>query len=141
MVPADTKCKLTARPPYLANHQVTFSVKGGGWDVCAEIRDTLSNAFAASDFKIKGSSATVGVETSPRRKIMLRNLFKAEAFLKAQSIRTEICGRSCKLLSEAMVELGETKRSQEVWSWNAAACAAAGASIAGWQEHLRETEE
>ena len=117
--------------PFASNCHVSLGIKVGGWDVCREVRDALIAG-------IEHHRLLVRVELSPRRKIALSNMFKAEAFFKNMGANAEphmLCLRSSKILSKSSNEdLGETSKGSNAWTWHREHCSNCGLTLTGWED-------
>ena len=91
-----------------------------------------------SGMHIRGHDLRVSVELSPRKKIMLSNMFRAESFLKKKGVSSEnyaLCPKSCKIFNKMTNEdLGQTPRGSNVWTWHDVICASGGLMLSGWEE-------
>ena len=107
------------RASFAANYHLVLGVKGGGWNHCKEIRDVLGLIVQQNGMRIRGHDLRVSVELSPRKKVMLSNMFRAESFLKQRGVSAEIYSlypKSCKILNKVTNEdLGETPSGSHVW--------------------------
>ena len=87
--------------------------------------------------EVRGHSLKVSIELSPRKRATLRNIFRAESFLKKIGVNSEsyiLCHKSSKILSHTNEELGETPKGTNAWVWNRENCATCGVLLAGWEE-------
>ena len=80
--------QVVVRAPFAANFQLVFGIKGGGRDLCREVRDALSIG-TDHQLQVRGEPLRVSVELSPRKKITLGNMFRAESFLKKQGVDSD----------------------------------------------------
>ena len=106
-LPNSLQNNVVVRAPFAANCQISLGTKGG-----------------------RGEPLKVAVELSPRRKITLSNMLKAESFLKKMGANAEtymLCSRSSNILSKSTKQdLGECpKRVKRV---------DVGLTFTGWEE-------
>ena len=87
---------------------------------------------------VRGHSLKVSIELSPRRKITLSNMFRAESFLKKSGVNSEsfLFGpENCKKLSTVTNEdLGETPMGSNVLVWHREKRSGCGVPLSGWEE-------
>ena len=126
------------RAPYAANHQNTIGVKdGGGWESCRAVQLALSAGIKTYAIEVRGHELKASIELCPHKKPTLRNMFRAESFLKKMGVRSEsyiLCHKSSKILSQTNEELGGTPKGSSAWVWNRGNCATCGILLAGWEE-------
>ena len=119
-------------------YQLMLGVKGGGWDQRKEVRDAVSLEVQHTGLQVRGHELRVSVETSPRKEVMMRNMYRAESFLKKKGVNPEnytLCSKGCKILNKLTNEdLGETSKGSDVWSWHDENCASGGLVLSGWEE-------
>ena len=127
---------VVVRAPFAANYQISFGMKdGGGRDSCRAVREPLIAGVESNMINVRGHSLKVSIELSPRRKITLSNMFRAESFLKKSGVNSEsllLCPKSCKILSTVTNEdLGETLNGSNVWVWHREKCSGCGVPLSG----------
>ena len=126
------------RAPFADNHQISIGIKdGGGWDSCRAVQLALSAGIETNAIEARGHQLKVSIELSPHKRATLRNMFRAESFLKKIVVNSEsylLCHKSSKILSHTNEELGETPKGSNAWVWNRENCAACGVLLAGWEE-------
>ena len=75
---------------------------------------------------------------SPRKKVMMRNMYRAESFVKKKDVNPEnytLCTKGCKILNKLTNEdLGETPSGSNMWAWHEENCASGGLALSGWEE-------
>ena len=122
IIPPEVRSELQLAAPYVLNHQLTLLVSEGNWDKCRRAKLTVEKAMAENDFKIRGRNLTVGAQTSPARRHLCANLFKATAALKKLQVRDEqleICHRTLTLCTLPGYQLlGQTCKSTNTWTWS-----------------------
>ena len=129
---------VVVRAPFAANFQISFGLKdGGGWDSCRAVQEALIAGVESNMISVRGHELKVSIELSPRRKITLTNMFRADAFLKKSGVNPEsslVCHKSRRILSTMTKEdLGETPKGSNVWMWHSQKCSECGLSLSGWE--------
>ena len=97
----------------------------------------MSAGIETNMIEVRGQPLKASIELSPRRKVTLRSMFRAESFLKKSGVNAEsflLCPKSSNILSHANEELGETPKGSDAWVWNRGNCASCGVSLTGWEE-------
>ena len=119
-LPLALRNNVMVRAPYAANHQITFGVKGdGGWESCRAVQLALSAGIESNAIEVRGHELKVSIELSPHKKSTLRNMFRAESFLKKIGTHSEshtLCHKSSKILSQTNEELGGTPKGSSAWA-------------------------
>ena len=137
-LPFALRNNVMVRAPYAANHQITFGVNGGGgWESCRAVQLALSAGIESNAIDVRGHELKVSIELSPHKKSTLRNMFRAESFLKKIGVNSEsyiLCHMSSKILSQTNEELGGTPKGSNAWVWNREICVTCGILLAGWEE-------
>ena len=105
---------VVVRAPFAANHQISFGIKdAGGWESCRAVQLALAAGVETNTIEVRGHSLKVSIELSPRKRATLRNMFRAESFLKKTGSNSEsyiLCHKSSKIFSRTNEELGETPK-------------------------------
>ena len=120
-IPPEWRPRLQPSPPYALNHQLQLFVEPGGWDSVRRAKLAVEKAFHERDFKIKGKTVRVGVQTSPDRRAQCANVFRAVEVLRQMGVRDnemELCQRSLVLYKLPSYEVaGRTARPAEGGGW------------------------
>ena len=102
------------------------------------MQEALIAGVESNRINVRGHSLKVSIELSPRRKITLSNMFRAETFLKKSGVNQEsslLCPKSCRILSTVTNEdLGETPRGSYAWVWHLEKCSGCGVPLSGWED-------
>ena len=86
-LPLSLRNNVVVRAPFAANYQISFGIKGGGgWESCRAVQEALIAGVESNMIDVRGHPLKVSIELSPRRKITLSNMFKAESFLKKSGV-------------------------------------------------------
>ena len=124
---------------FAANYQISFGLKdGGGWESCRAVQEALIAGVESNMISVRGHFLKVSIELSPRRKITLTNMFRAETFLKKSGVNPEsylLCPKSCRILSTVINEdLGETPKGSNAWVWHLEKCSGCGVPLSRWED-------
>ena len=137
-LPHGLQNNVVVRAPFAANHQISFEIKdGGGWDSCRAVQLALSAGIQTNMIEVRGHQLKVSIELAPRKKATLRNMFRAESFLKKSGVNSAsyvLCFNSSKILSNTNEELGGTPKGSNDCVWNRENCASCGTLLVGWEE-------
>ena len=137
-LPLGLQNNVVIHAPFAANHPISFGIKdAGGWDSCRALQMALIAGIETNTIEVRGQSLKVSIELSPRKRATLRNMFRAETFLKKSGGNSEsyiLCHKSSKILSNTNEELGETPSGSNAWVWNLKNCASCNVSLTGWEE-------
>ena len=126
-LPLALKAQVSLAAPFALNHQVSFIVRDASSDLCHRIREALQDGIARNDYVIKGVAPRVAVELSPRKRVLVKNMFRALDALKAANIQEDkydVCHRACQLFAlPSYGMLGSTPAGGSQWEWDEKVCA------------------
>ena len=137
-LPHSLQNNVVVRAPFAANFQISFGLKdGGGWDSCRAVQEALIGGVESNMISVRGHELKVSIGLSPRKKVTMTNMFRADSFLKKSGVNPEshlLCRKSSRILSTMTKEdLGETPKGSNVWMWHSQKCSECGLSLAGWE--------
>ena len=103
LLPDCLRNQVVVRAPFAANYQLVLGAKGGGWDQCKEVRDVLNLEAQHDGLQVRGHEVPVSVEMSPHKKVMMRNMYRGESFLRKKGVNSEnytLCTKGCKIFEQ-----------------------------------------
>ena len=78
---------VVVRALFAANFQISFGLKdGGSWDSCRAVQEALIAGVESNMISVRGHELKVSIELSPRKKITMTNMFRADTFLKKSGV-------------------------------------------------------
>jgi len=125
-LPLALRAQVSVAAPYVLNHQITMYLREASSDLCHRVREALQDGIERASYTIREVTPRCSVELSPRKRTLVRNMFRGIDRLKAakvQEAQFDICHRSCQILAIPSYRLvGHTPPGSACWAWDPQGC-------------------